>query len=395
MFAFSGGVYLDYLPAMYGYQEKPGCLHISLEATALAYMAKEHHRKDLRQMALQSYGTALSQTNLALQNLKPAMKLETATSVLLLALFTVISPQNSSQPQNIWSEHVRGALAILGSCGPDMFNSLPAQGILHHVISTVQIDCLDRRVQMPSQLQALYYLSWLNPGPQVQLWSLIDRLAELAASIGRMPICLSEIEKIRDLDSSFEELMKCMPEAYSNCFEFEECTATATQLLEGEAIERIPVLKFSSFRMAQRWNTLRLLRLRSIDLLTFATSAYLSFSPEETHLDGDLKSCLDNASETAKQITIEICATVPEYLRPDQFTRLHNIGVEESAWARSLGWPLSMAKANAHNSKSLQDYVERQVQVIRGISRTRDLDFAPGCQSGSLVMDGVHAIYLS
>ncbi|CAI7568736.1 unnamed protein product [Penicillium pancosmium] len=395
MFAFSGGVYLDYLPDMYRHQEKSGSLHMSLEATALAYMANEHHRQDLRQMALQRYGAALSQTNRALQNLKPTMKLETATSVLLLALFAVISPHNSNQPQNIWSEHVRGALAILVSCGPDMFNCLSSQGILHHVISIVQIDCLDRRVQMPPQLKALYALSWLNPGPQVQLWSLIDRLAELTASIGRRPICLSDIEQIRELDSRFEELMKCMPEAYSNCFEFEECTTTATHLLEGENIERIPVLKFTSHRMAQRWNTLRLLRLRSIDLLTSATSTYLSSVPGGTHLDGGLELCLDNASETAKQITIEICATVPEHLRPDQFTRYDIMGVAEAAWARSLGWPLSMAKATTHNSEALQDYIERQIQVIAGISSTQNLDIQKGSQTGSLVMDGVHAIYLS
>lgn len=388
MFAFSGGVYLDYLPAMYGYQAKPSCLHMSLEAAALAYMANGHHRQDLRQMALQSYGAALSQTNRALQNLKATMKLETATSVLLLALFAVISPRNSDQTQNIWSEHVRGALAILGSCRPDVFNSLSSQGILHHVISIVQIDCLDRRVQMPPQLKALYALSWLNPGPQVQLWSLIDRLAELTASIGRTPICISGIEQIRNLDSSFEELMKCMPEAYSNCFEFEECTTTATHLSEGETIERIPVLKFASPRMAQRWNTLRLLRLRSIDLLTSATSDYLSSVPGGTHLDEGLELCLDNASETAKQITTEICATVPEHLRPDQFTRYGIMGVAESAWARSLGWPLSMAKATAHNSEALQNYIERQIRVIAGISSTHNLDFQKGSQAGSLDMDG-------
>ncbi|KAJ5983022.1 hypothetical protein N7481_005121 [Penicillium waksmanii] len=388
MFAFSGGVYLDYLPAMYGYQAKPGCLHMSLEAAALAYMANEHHRKDLREMALQSYGAALSQTNHALQDLKPTMKLETATSVLLLALFAVISPQNSNEPQNIWSEHVRGALAILGSCGPEMFNSLSSQGILHHVISTVQIDCLDRRVKMPPQLKALYALSWLNPGPQVQLWSLVDRLAELTASIERTPTCLSDIEKIRDLDLSFEELMKSMPEAYSNCFEFEECPTTATHLSEGENIERIPVLKFASHRMAQRWNTLRLLRLRSIDLLTSATSAYLSSVPAGTHLDGDLELCLHNASETAKQITIEICATVPEHLRPDQFRRCDIMGVAESAWARSLGWPLSMAKATPHNSEALKNYIERQIRVIAGISSIHNLDIQRGSQAGSPFMDG-------
>lgn len=388
MFAFSGGVYLDYLPAMYGHHEKPSCLHMSLEAAALAHMANDHHRKDLRQMALQRYGAALSQTNRALQNLNRTMKLETATSVLLLALFAVISPQNSNDSQKIWSEHVRGALAILGSCGPDMFNSLPSQGILHHVISTVQIDCLERQIEIPLQLKALYSLSWLNPGPQVQLWSLIDRLAELAASIGKMPVFLSDVEQIRDLDSSLEDLLKHMPEAYSNCFAYEECTTMATHLSEGENIERIPVLKFGSYRMAQRWNTLRLLRLRSIDLLASATSAYLSSAPRGTHLDGDLELYLNQAPKIAKQITLEICATVPEHLRPDQPTRYNIVGVAESAWARSLGWPLSMAKANPHNSKPLQDYVERQLRVVLGISGTDHLDLEVGSQAGSLAMNG-------
>lgn len=388
MFAFSGGIYLDYLPAMYGCQERSSCLHMCLDATALAYMANEHNRKDLRQMALQSYGIALSQTNLAVQNLNSETKLETATSVLLLALFAVISPQNSSESSRIWSEHVRGALAILNSCKTDMFSSLSAQGILHHVISTVQIDCLNRRVQMPPHLKDLYPLSWLSPGPQAQLWSLIDRLTDLTSSLQKQPVSLSYIESLRNVDSELADLMEVMPEAYSNCFEFEKCTTSATILPNGEQIEEIPLLKFNNWRMAQRWNTLRMLRLRSTDLLISATTAYLLSVEEGSNLREVLQRSLGSISKTAKQITIEICATVPENLRPDQIPHFDNTGIEESAWARSLAWPLSMAKATSHNSEILQDYIDRQIRVLGKISGMRHLDLESISPSDSSAFKG-------
>lgn len=376
MIAFSEGVYLDYLPSIYGNQESPSCLNTSLEAAALAYMANEYKTKDLEEIALRSYGAALSQTNAAVRNLDPAIEtnLKTATSVLLLALFAVTLPQLSNEPQKIWSEHVRGALAILATCEPEMFDNLPAQGILHHVISTVQIDCLERRVRIPPQLEALYKLSWLSPGPQAQLWSSIDRLAGLLASHGKVPIFFSYLEEIRDVNSSLEESMKSMPEAYSNCFEFEECTTNTTQLSDGDIIETIPVLKFSSYRMAQRWNTLRILRLLSSNILASATSGYLLIEPEGTDLHDTLEHSLNNQLELAKNITIDICATVPQYLRPNHATRIHKMGIEESAWARSLAWPLNMVKQTLCNSEVLQGYVDRQLQVFENIPSMSNLN---------------------
>lgn len=383
MSAFSGGVYLDYLPTIYGHQERPASLQMSLEAVALAHMANEHHRKDLRQMALRSYGAALSQTSLAVQNIRSTKKLETATSVLLLALFSVISSQSSNETRKTWSGHIRGALAILASCASDMFSSVPAQGILHHVISTIQIDCIHRCVRLPAELEALYTASWLNHGPQAQLWSLIGRLAELNASFGEIPASRSYLAKIRDVDLGFEKLLISMPEAYSDMFEFEECTTDATELPKTENTERIKVHRFKSYRAAQTWNTLRLLRLLSIDLLKSTTSAYLPSVSHGTYLHGVLERFLEGASETSKRITMDICATVPWYLRPDQSIQFKNKGAEESAWARSLWWPLSMAKITGHNSDVLRDYIERQLQVLGSIPSMRSLDLETNSASFS------------
>ncbi|KAJ5097969.1 hypothetical protein N7532_004970 [Penicillium argentinense] len=367
MFAFSGGVYLEYLPAIYGYHERPASLQTSLEAVALAYLAKVQGRTDLRQMALKTYGIALTLTNLAVRSLAATEQLETATSVLLLALFAVILPRSSTEARDTWSKHVQGALAVLASCNtPEIFDSLSGQSILHHVISTTQIDSINRCKPLPPQLQCLFSVSWLSCGPQVQLWSLIDRISMLNASFSPTSISLSYLSDIQFVDDEIENLLRTMPQAYQSCFEFEEDESEAIQLPVKGGVKRIPFQIFKSHRLAQTWNTLRILRLFNTELLASAASAYLSSVTNDIAAQASLVRLLERATEVATRTSLDICATVPEPLRPRSILKNNPMGIptDDSAWARSLVWPLSLAKASAHHSDVLRDYIEKQLQIL-------------------------------
>jgi hypothetical protein len=346
-------------------------LEKSLEAVALSYMANEQRRGDLRQLARRSYGKALSQLSLALQAPTAATLTETMASILLLALFEAISP-SSQNTQDTWSRHVQGALAAISSCSSIAFQTPIGQSLLHHIISVVQLDCIYRRVSLPPQLQPLYRASVYKEGPQVEMWSVLDRLAALNAWPLENPISLHYISQLQAMEIDIQRLLVSMPEVYRGSFAFLQASSKDngfTCLPEFS----IPSHKFQNFRIAQAWNTLRLMCLLTTKLLTSGVALYLSRHSLSRNEATRLLEFSQRASLIAKKTTIDICASVPDDLRPDGNRCDPDTTTKYAAWARSLIWPLSMAKDSPHESADLHNYIEKQLGILGPMAGIHDV----------------------
>ncbi|KAJ5672484.1 hypothetical protein N7507_001611 [Penicillium longicatenatum] len=376
--AYAGGTYLEWLPTLYLPHGRPASLEASFEAVALGYMANEQRRGDLRILAQESYGLGLQHTMTALQRSQSATP-ETVASVLLLALFAVISSESYRDAQNIWSKHIHGILAILESCSPSTIFQDPAgQGLLHHIISVVQIDCLQRRLPLPPQLQLLYSASWIYQSSQAaDFWEVLDQLALLNTQFNESAISLLYITKLQELEKDVQSLLELMPQSSPDQFAF--CDITDSQNIGFSQSEyRPPVHSFSSFRVAQAWNTLRMTRLFLVNLLNTSIFAYLSHNVAVARdVEEMLCRSLDEASQVSRQTAVEICASVPELLRPDTWVNNSSNILQFSAWARSLIWPLSLARASPHGSEDLQIYIDRQISVLRTITGMNAMRQAP------------------
>ncbi|KAJ5536753.1 hypothetical protein N7513_009939 [Penicillium frequentans] len=367
--AYAGGTYLDWLPTLYLPHGRPASLEASFEAVALGYMANEQRRGDLRILAQEKYGIGLQHTMNALQGPQSASP-ETVASVLLLALFAVISSDSYHDAQDVWSKHIHGILAILESCSlSTIFQNHAGQRLLHHIISVVQIDCLQRRLPLPPQLQLLYSASWINESVQTaNFWEVLGRLALLNTQFDESAVSLLYIAQLQEVDKDVHSLLELMPQLFPDEFAF--CDITESQNIDCSQSEyRPPVHSFSSFRVAQTWNTLRMTRLFNANLLHSSIIAYLSLSFAVAEYDDEtLLRSLSETSTIARQTAVAICASVPEFLRPDAWVNNPSKSFLFSGWAGSLIWPLSLARASSHGSEELQKYIDRQVCVLRTIT---------------------------
>lgn len=374
---YAGGVYLEYLPAIYSQQDRSRSLEKSLEAVSLSNMAKTQSRDDLRQLAQRSYGEALSYLKIALAESKTAATTGTIASILLLALFEAIQPGSPQPSREVWSTHVQGALAAIASCSASgTFQTPLGQSLLHHIVSVVQLDFLNRRAALPPQLGALYRASRLNEGPQAEMWAVLDRLAVLNSLPIRSSVTLQYCFEIQGIQNHVLSLLESMPQRYPESFAF-----TATAYDRGSDLDpkiRIPSHHFQSFRIAQAWNTLRLMCLLATKLLKSAVGSYLSFNTSPDGLASLLWESSRCSSIIANNIAIDICASVPDSLRPGDQSYDPKDNIRYSAWARSLLWPLSMARESPHGQEELQIYIEKQLSILATVAGMQDMQLGKG-----------------
>lgn len=372
--AYAGGCYMDWLPTIYLSRERPASLEASFEAVALSYMANEQHRRDLQILAHKSYGVGLTRTIDAIKGNQSASP-GTIASVLLLALFAVISSESYQDAQNIWSKHVHGILAMLEPhLSPTIFNNVAGQSLLHHIISVIQMDCIQRRLPFPPHLKLLYSASCLNQGYQEIFWVTLDRLAALNAQLDAIDNSLLCIAQSEEIDSMINALLSSMPQAYPGHFSFQDISNG--RIIDGGKRDfSPPVHIFSSWRSAQAWNTLRMIRLYNLNFLRSSIIGYLSSNNMiAQEIINRLRVLLGGISTTAYQTAMDTCASVPGFLRPDGWSSDSSTRLQNSSWARSLIWPLSLAKAAPHGSEQLKDYIEKQVQLLGATSGIRALN---------------------
>ena len=371
--AYSGGCYLDWLPSIYLSCERPALLEASFEAVALSYMANQQRRGDLQLLAQERYGVGLAQT-MSLLNGRQSASPETLASILLLALFAVLSSDSYQDAQRTWSQHVHGILAILEpSSALTIFDSSAGQSLLHHIISVVQMDCIQRGLPFPPYLKLLYSASCLNEGYQAYFWTLLDCLATLNSQFDEKQTLLSYIEELEELEKEVEHLIISMPQAHPGHFSVQEIPNN--HVVNGSILEpSIPVQVSSGWRSAQAWNTLRMIRLYNTNLLRRSITSYLpsnNMIPQETV--NKLEMLLRHTSLVAYHTAVDICASVPEKLRPEHWSNDPDISLQFSSWARSLIWPLSLAEVSLHGSEQLQEYLKRQIGVLGTITGMRGL----------------------
>lgn len=366
--AFAGGVYLEYLPVLLRSREGTGALEASFEAVALSYMANDRNRSDLRQIAQERYGNALSLATTALTRPETATTLDAMVSILLLALFSTLSTDSVEEAQDTWSKHILGICAVVAA-NPSAatFQTASGQGVLHHLISAIQVDHFQRGKPFPPQLQALYSAS-SHDGLEVEFWHVLGRLAELQSQADKAKVTLSYLASLHALEARLQALFELMPLNYPHAFHINEITEDYDGLKECD----IPRYTFPSYRNAQTWNTLRMMRLSMMDLLVSAKTSYLMENPaiadEQANI---LKDSIRSAYECIEQTVVQICGTVPNDLRPSNWIEDPDSRFLWSAWGRSLIWPLAKAKDSPNCPQKLQDYIERQLTILGNLSGMR------------------------
>ena len=165
------------------------------------------------QSATLTYSLALSKAQKALDATAQATQDHVLASVMLLPLYAALSA-DSTNASAAWTKHIYGALAVAAIRPRESFKSLAAQKLLSHVISSIQLDCVQRRVRIPPQLRLLYGMSAMPGGGFYLRFLQFDRGSGRIASSSRKKtrLCRTSMsEKIAELDREAGSLLDLMP----------------------------------------------------------------------------------------------------------------------------------------------------------------------------------------
>jgi hypothetical protein len=321
-------------------------LETSLEAVSMLCYARQTRRDGLMQSATLTYSLALSKAQEALDATAQATQDHVLASVMLLALYAALSA-DSANASTAWTKHIYGALAVAAIRPRESFKSLAAQKLLSHVISSIQLDCVQRRERIPAQLRLLYDVAMPGGSFYLRFCNLIESLAELRAAAAKDHFRRTSTPgKVLELDREAGILLDLMP--FSENFDI-------VKEANGEVYH-----VYSGHRSAQAWNTLRLARLALMELMP----------PDDafTYVDASREfSLLDSRPSSVVASTIgDICHSVPRFLRPTQRAESQP---DSNSWIYSLIWPLAQSLASPFISRQLHERVLNQLLHFSNISK--------------------------
>ena len=363
---FQHGVYHQYLPAIYLSSTSSAVLRISIEAVGLVCLSFGRNDGQLMMKAKEKHIVALRSTSRVLTHTANTVSPHAmAASILLLALFAVMSPDNP-HARETWTSHVDGAYTLLTTWhGIQKYpeaSSLPAENLVRHVVNCMQLSHFQQRKHLPPQMQKLYGVL-AGIGVQARLHTVINGLADMHLKMrSTRSDCTQEVQV---LDAEIVSALAMLEQMHP----FTIARKSTKQSNEPICYE------YTSHRACQSWNFVRVVRLRlNQKLLAHLTRTQLTYL-ETTSTGARLKrGILSKIAST----TFDICASVPAYLRPASFFHSRT-GTFSAAsrpdlihWAHSLIWPLAIAQAAPNAPGMLSEFVDDTIAILWQAARFPD-----------------------
>ncbi|PYI09595.1 hypothetical protein BO78DRAFT_437341 [Aspergillus sclerotiicarbonarius CBS 121057] len=349
--------------------ERSQCLPLltaSMQAVSLACLANEQNRPDLLTPAREKYGVALQRLGRGLQtslrSTGPGQLPFIFCSVMLLAQFAGIASR-SGEGRVEWSRHVNGAFSLLVTRvlqGPCEL-TVPGKSLYLHLVSCLLLDCIQRRTTFSPQMRAILYARRSDVSEfQLRFWGLMDRMCVLRAmeaGPGETHSAQSRLDSAWEaLDREVHLLMQNMPLSYAY-----HSTSTAESPVDGTRPRDPPYDVYATYRIAQNWNTLRMVRLLIQERMLEQTSAQMAPSEEE---DDPRDANANEFRALIASIIEDICASVPRELRRSAGDQQSKLSFA-SGWAYSLVWPLSRAGASVYCPAGLKGFIDRQMGILQ------------------------------
>ncbi|KAJ5625053.1 hypothetical protein N7510_001362 [Penicillium lagena] len=157
----------------------------SLVAVASALLSRVRNVASLRQTARQEYGSALQLVNAALADAEEAKTNQALGAVILLSVYELVTTRS---PQGIegWSNHIRGAAALLELRGTKQLETFVGMRLFMHLRYQIILSCIQRDVRVPESLmQSTKLIMYLQPKDDLgnRLIVIIGNLSNLRADI--------------------------------------------------------------------------------------------------------------------------------------------------------------------------------------------------------------------
>lgn len=348
--------HFHYLPQLYSDIGPESSLFPVVHAVAIANLSREMRAPELQAEAQSQYARALAATNRALVCPKTAVQDSTLASVLLLSLFETMT-QQYRQMSSSWSSHIEGATALLKLRGLEQFDSKLGSQLYIQVSSSIRISSAQRCTRVSAEFldfneMAMPLLDADNPILRLSL--LVDAFAKFREAIANKHVEDSEfiIDSALQLDQSVLMLLSTLPDG---------CDYKVIHVAKSEpgVFEGI-THKYRDHRVAQLWNSLRMIRIFLNEAAHREISALIGADYESYGLDVPTEWILlqEMCARNAQRIASDICASVP------QFTKMSPGQPLAVATAAFLMWPLSAAGESYLSPEPLRQYAIDRLKFL-------------------------------
>jgi Fungal specific transcription factor domain len=172
----------------------------SINAVALANLAREKRDNDLMHLSRTIYVDAIREVSSALQSEEEVSKNGTLVATMILGIFEAIT-YSSASDQNVahkgslsacfdnWIAHTNGTMSLLKFRGMKLLQTDFGKNIYFNVANKLRANCSRRRIRLPPDFVALdkqmapymQGLDRIDIDPTVKFWPVIDMTIELYA----------------------------------------------------------------------------------------------------------------------------------------------------------------------------------------------------------------------
>jgi hypothetical protein len=285
--------------------------HLStcIRAVGLGGLSKSLHSSYIMERAMHAYASAVQSTRRSLQS-SAATKDSTLLSVMLLDCFEALTESNEFQvrkgrPKTI---HMNGAMELVKLRGSQQFQTYVGMRMFCQIVSQITVNCARSGIAIPAEILALRVAikSRLNTAqrPTWHISGIVTKIVNFNAAISNG--ILNEPAEIIASASQFDNELAGLQEEMPSEFHFDALSFEDNPDLVYEGHCHI----YKDFRIAQTWNLIRAHRVLINETIYANSQRCCSTIPEIDKHDSTLISCRSKAA--IKQISTEICATVPQ-----------------------------------------------------------------------------------
>ncbi|KAL4949262.1 hypothetical protein BDW69DRAFT_202962 [Aspergillus filifer] len=348
-------------------------------AVASAMLARVRQDASLQQKARQEYGSSLTLVNQALSDSQEAISNNTLGAVVLLSLYEIVI---SRAPQGIdgWTNHIRGAAALLEHRGLRQLHSEAGVRLFLHLRYQIIISCLQRDVHVPNSL-----FSWntaLDQIPGIQnlaaskLILLIGRLSNLRADIHTQAI--TNPQQILAKASAIEADLIAWLAALPPEFTYTTHTFTPTNQRTQRSNHGLhPYTNdyhiYPDMWALNCWNHYRCARILVSEILLSSLQKITSISPASGSPFNDLLIQVRTLRSTIRRLGTDIIRSVPSLLTPSSTrSRIATLPDQSYLSGLMLLWPLWIAGIIESISHPQRKWVIKCLEIIghtRGLAQ--------------------------
>ena len=298
----------EYMPQFYHGQHPDHHLATTVMAIMLAYFYRITRSNTAAGQAATVYGKSLNRTQKALQSLETATHDEMLLTVLLLYLTEkLIAPYQGSTCHS--SSHVQGVVALVRAGGHPRFQSLTCQCIFAQLMGNVLVDSIQQHDEAPSDLTCLLHVvSPTDPTIKVK-WTFLNIMSEYAGLRSSIRKCLVRDETIIDMAKELCEKLRRLYDDLPSIYGFRTVSSSLTSI--------VPIHRYENDLGRHFWNRVRVLHI-ILEEIVLRYCCRVTKTQCNVMIASDIESAVSNSISSISALSLDICASVPQCVRPDR-----------------------------------------------------------------------------